>query len=582
MTGATHDESFTGTGAAILVESLCRAGVRTLFGVPGDTGVGLYDALYQATARITHILARDERHAATMADVYARRTNTVGVVEASSGGGAMYLVSGLGEPFAASVPMLVITSDIHHRSRGTAAITEVDQKMLFTAVTKWRAVVEDAADVPRLVTEALAAATSGRPGPVSLIFPEDVFEQQRTVSFPPTFTTTAITGTPHACTSVDTAHARQAAELLRNAVRPAIVAGGGVHLSAAWDALAELAEGAGIPVATTIHGNGAFSDASPWALGAVGANGAREYANAYLAAADVVLFIGTRANSTDTNGFTSPPRNVIAIHIDADAGRVGHNYPGGLALVGDAATVIAQLTEALPPGLAANRIAIREQIASARHTWDTASREAVALPEGTLHPREVVRAVHDAAGAGTVVLGDAGTATPNLTSYWEVAAAGRTVLLPRGHGPMGWAIPGAMGAACAEPGRTIVAMTTESSLAMACGELETAVRYQLPVIFVQFTNGSLGWIKMLQHLYMDGRYFGVDPGPIDAPAVARGMGMRAVRVDSLAQFTQEFAAALAAGGPHYIEVPVPDQITLTPPVAPWQATLAGTGGRPVY
>ena len=162
MTGATHDETFTGTGAAILVESLCRAGVHTLFGVPGDTGVGLYDALYRATARITHILARDERHAATMADVYARRTNTVGVVEASSGGGAMYLVSGLGEPFAASVPMLVITSDIHHRSRGTAAITEVDQEMLFTAVTKWRAVVEDAADVPRLVAEALAQANPAR------------------------------------------------------------------------------------------------------------------------------------------------------------------------------------------------------------------------------------------------------------------------------------------------------------------------------------------------------------------------------------------------------------------------------------
>lgn len=576
-------ETFAGTGAAILVESLCRAGVTMLFGVPGDTGVGLYDALHAARGRITHILARDERHAATMADVYARRTNTVGVTEASSGGGAMYLVSGLGEPYAASVPMLVITSDVHHRSRGTGAITEIDQEALFTAVTKWRAVVEDAGDLPRLVAEALTAATSGRPGPVSLIFPEDVFEQHRTVSFPPATATAAKdTATPRIRLPADAALVRQAADALRGAARPAIVAGGGVHLSAAWDTLAELAAGAGIPVATTIHGKGAFVDGSPWALGVVGANGAREYANGYLADADVVLFVGTRANSTDTNGFTSPPRTATVLHLDADAVRAGHNYPGSLVLVGDAATVLAQLTEALPPGLVATRGDLRDWIAAHRREWDAASHESATLPDGTLHPRDVVRAVRDAAGADCVVLGDAGTATPNLASYWEVAAAGRTVLLPRGHGPMGWAIPGAMGAAFAHPGRPVVAMTTEGSLAMACGELETAVRFRLPIVFVQFTNGSFGWIKMLQHLYMGERYFGVEPGPIDAPAVARGMGMRAVRVESLDAFTREFAAALATDGPCYIEVPVPDQITLTPPVAPWQATLAGMGGRPVY
>ncbi len=150
---------------------------------------------------------------------------------------------------------------------------------------------------------------------------------------------------------------------------PAIVAGGGVHLSAAWDALAELATSAGIPVATTIHGKGAFSDASPWALGVIGANGAREYANAYVTAADVVLFVGTRANSTDTNGFTSPPRSTKAMHIDADSARAAHNYPGGLALVGDAATVIAQLTEALPPGLASEHGPLRDEIAAARSRW---------------------------------------------------------------------------------------------------------------------------------------------------------------------------------------------------------------------
>lgn len=577
MAVQTADDTFEGTGAQILVEGLCRAGITTLFGVPGDTGIGLYDALYGASERIRHVLARDERHAATMADVYARRTNTVGVTEASSGGGAMYLVSGLGEPFAASVPLLAITSDIHRRSRGTAAITEIDQAQLFAAVTKWRAVVADAADLPRLLAEALDAATSGRPGPVALIVPEDVFEERRTVVFP-----RLTRATPRDRIPADTAAVRRAADTLRAAARPAIVAGGGVHLSSAWAVLAELAAGAGIPVATTIHGKGAFDEGSPWSLGVVGANGAREYANAYLADADVVLFVGTRANSTDTNGYTSPPRTATTLHIESDPGRAGHNYPGSLALTGDAATVLGQLTEALPPNQAAARADLREWIAAQRREWAARSWQPVALDAGLLHPRDVVRAVHDAAGADTVVVGDAGTATPNLASYWEIAAAGRTVLLPRGHGPMGWAIPGAIGACFAHPGRTVVAMTTEGSLAMACGELETAARFRLPIIFLQFTNGSFGWIKMLQHLYTERRYFGVEPGPIDATAVARGMGLRATRVESLAAFERAFADSLAAGEPCYIEVPVPDQIALTPPVAPWQATLAGTGGRPVY
>ncbi len=195
-TNSANGETFTGTGAAILVESLCRAGVRTLFGVPGDTGVGLYDALYRATDRIRHILARDERHAATMADVYARRTKRSGVIEASSGGGAMYLVSGLGEPYAASVPMLVITSDIHRRSRGTAAITEDGSGSIIHR--RYQVACGGGGcggDLPRLVTEALTAATSGRPGPVSLIFPEDVFEQHRTMTFP-TCQPTARPGAP--------------------------------------------------------------------------------------------------------------------------------------------------------------------------------------------------------------------------------------------------------------------------------------------------------------------------------------------------------------------------------------------------
>jgi len=157
--------SFEGTGANILVEALVRGGVSVLFGFPGDTGVALYDALGARQAEIRHVLARDERSAASMADAYARVSGRVGVVEASSGGGATFLVGGLGEPFAASVPMLVITSDIHRSSRGSSAITEIDQQKLFSAVTKAQWMVERADDIAEMVRSALDLAVSGRPGP---------------------------------------------------------------------------------------------------------------------------------------------------------------------------------------------------------------------------------------------------------------------------------------------------------------------------------------------------------------------------------------------------------------------------------
>ena len=146
---------------------------------------------------------------------------------------------------------------------------------------------------------------------------------------------------------------------------------------------------------------------------------------------------------------------------------------------------------------------------------------------------------------------------------------------------MGYAIPGAIGAAPACPGRTIVGLTTDGSLAMSCGELETACRLALPIVYVQFTNGSFGWIKMLQHLYLDRRYFGVDLGSVDAVAVARGFGLQAARAATLDEFRQVFRAYQLTARPGFIDVVVVDPTQVVPPVAPWQAALEGQGGRPV-
>jgi acetolactate synthase I/II/III large subunit len=194
----------------------------------------------------------------------------------------------------------------------------------------------------------------------------------------------------------------------------------------------------------------------------------------------------------------------------------------------------------------------------------------------------VVRAIHELVPPSTVLVADPGTPTPNVAACYTSQAAGRNVIVPRGHGAMGYAIPAAIGAALARPGELVVGITGDGSFAMSCGELETAARLGVSTVYVQFTNGSLGWIKMLQHLYLDRRYFGVDLGPTDAVAVARGFGLPAVRTNSLDEFVDAFTAFRSVGGPAFIDVPVPEEIQSVPPVAPWQAALAGRADRPVY
>lgn len=562
-------------GADVLVEGLVDAGVEHVFGLPGDTGVDLYDALARAAPAVRHVLCRDERHAAIMADAYARCRNRLGVIEVSSGGGVTYCVGGLGEPFAASVPILVITSDIHSGSRNSGALTELDQEKLFSSVTKWVRRVDRADDLAPLLREAIVAATSGRPAPVALIVPENVLGEETSIAAQPVGT-----GVPGRRPDADPMAVAATAAALSEAERPVIVAGGGVHFSGAYEELSRLAERVGAPVATTIQGKGAYPESHPWSLGVVGGNGGRPYANDYLADADFVLFVATRANATDTNSYECPPRSTAAAQIDIDAERAGRNYPDCIPLVGDARSALADLARAVQQRNH-RRSELLDTLDELRRVWrSTAS---PAPTDGLIHPLVILETLRATFGDDALIVADCGTPTPYLAAHWETTAAGRRLIMPRGHGAMGYAIPGAVGAAMANPGTRIVAITTDGSLAMACGEFESAVRLGLPITFVQLTNGSYGWIKMLQHLYYDQRYFGVDIGAVDAPKIAEGFGVPASRVDTREALQAVLEASINAAGPVFVEVTIPGMTVLEPPVASWTDALSGVDtARPVY
>ncbi len=571
-------------GAELLVDALVRHHIDTIFGFPGDTSIALYDVLSRRTDDVRHVLARDERHAGFMADAYTRTTRRIGACEASSGAGAVYLASGLAEAFASSIPLLAITTDNNRRSRRTAAISEIDQEQLFAACTKWRRTAVRTSDIPALIGEAVTVATQARPGPVVLILPEDVLEDTADPDIAAGMPASRaivpgqrVLAPPGA---VSTAVARLAA-----AQRPVVVAGGGAHLSGAEGELMRIAEPLAMPIATTIHGKGIVDEAHPLALGVVGSNGARDYANLWVAGSDLVLFVGTRANATDTLGFTVPARGGPQIvHIDTDAERAGRNYPGSLALVGDAKAVLEQLRAQVPLAPEPARAGRVVKLAAAREEWAQRSEnKPLTLAPGVLSPREVVQALHDVFGGDTWVVADAGTPTPYLSCYWEAAGDGWRVVIPRGHGPMGFAVPASIGIAAAQPGQRVLCLTTENSLAMSAGEWGTAKRLNFPVTYVVLDNTSMAWIKMIQHIYVGGRYFAVDPGPIDPVQLGLGMGVTGARAHSMDEFAALAKAAADQDGPSLIHVLVPEHMDALPPVPAWHAALSGqSASRPIH
>ncbi|MDE0048057.1 MAG: thiamine pyrophosphate-binding protein, partial [bacterium] len=252
-------------GAEALVRLLELHGVRHVFGLAGDTSLPFYDALARLAHGVEHVLARDERHAAYMADAYAKLTGRVGVCEGPSGGGATYILPGVVEAQESAIPLVAITSDVARSSRGRFTLTELDQEALFRPVTKWNAILEDGAALPRSVRRAFREAASGRPGAVHLSLPFDV--QQAPVPADEIRADARFAHRPGAPAVRET---ERAAEILSGAERPLAICGGGVLLSGAMDALGMLAERTGMAVATTVSGKGSLAETHPLSVGVVG------------------------------------------------------------------------------------------------------------------------------------------------------------------------------------------------------------------------------------------------------------------------------------------------------------------------
>jgi acetolactate synthase-1/2/3 large subunit len=557
------------TGAEAMVRMLEAHGVRHMFGLCGDTTLPFYDALARLDHGIGHFLTRDERHAAYMADGYARVTGRPGVCEGPSGGGATYILPGVVEANESSVPILAITSDVATGSRGRYPLTELDQPALFRPLTKWNASLDDAARLPAAVRAAFRAMTTGRPGAAHLAFPFDT--QKGEVPEAELWADPRHRAYPAERAAPDPKAIADAADVLTGASSAIAICGGGPVLSGAEAALARIARALDLPVATTVSGQGAIAETDPQALGVVGSNGGVPATRAAVDAADVVLFIGCRAGSVTTERWRSPPPGRTIIHIDSDPMVIGANYRTEVAICADARLAL----EALADEIAARgTMPGQNGRARAAAAWEAKLADFRPLAESRdrpIRPEAVIAALMDSLADDATIVADPGTPCPYVSAHYRWRRAGRQFITNRAHGALGYALAAAMGAHVGRPSVKTVALMGDGSFGFACGEFETLVRYDIPVTSVVFSNATYGWIKAGQNAGFGKRFYNVDFGRTDHAAVARAFGVRSWTVEDPADLRRVLAEAMAHDGPSLVDVISQPLHEAAAPVSEWVA-----------
>lgn len=556
------------TGAEAVVGMLKAHGVDTVFGLCGDTTLPLYDALARLDHGITHVLTRDERHAAYMADGYARVTGKPGICEGPSGGGATYILPGIVEANESSVAVLAITTDVATSSRGRYPLTELDQPTLFRPLTKWNASLDDPARLPAMIRAAFRAMTTGRPGAAHLVLPFDT--QKAKVDTEEIWADPRHQFFPAERAAPDPDAIAEAASLLCGARKAVAICGGGPVISSAFAPLRRLAELMDMPIATTVSGQGAIEETHPQALGVVGSNGGVPATRAVVDEADLILFIGCRAGSVTTERWRSPKPGRTVIHIDADPMVIGANYPTDVAICADARLAL----DALVAELETRQIALQGGGHRAAEAWETklaAYQPLASSAERPIRPEAVVGQLMAQLDEDAIVVADPGTPCPYFSAYYRWPTPRRQFITNRAHGALGYALAAAIGAHFGRPEVKTVAVMGDGSFGFCCGELETLVRYKLPITSIVFSNATFGWIKAGQDSGFGKRYYNVDFGRTDHAKVAEAFGVKAWRVEDPADLGAVLKQALNHDGPSLVDVISQPLHEAAAPVSEWVA-----------
>ncbi len=553
--------------AEALLAMLKKYDVEYVFGLPGETTLGLYHA-WEKFDEITHVMARDERHAVFMADGYARLSGKPGVCEGPSVG-ATHMIPGVVEALKSCVPLIVLTSDVPLHSEKHNMLTAFDQTALFENITKETLTATRGDEIPFLIQRAFRVATTGCPGPVHLRLPMDVIEEEISISLPPAqkpFSTY-----PGTRPAADRDSVAEAAKALASCERGVMVCGQGVLASRAWDEVAETAEYFGLAVGTTINGKGSIAENHPLSLGVTGSRGSSAFSNSFLEEADLVFFVGNSTDSVGTDGGTLPRAGSEArfVHLNLNERDLGNACGNGVLLHGDVKSTLRALLDTARQNRLVPSCDMRPVVAKRRGAF-SGKKRGENLPEGLLDPLQAVEAITTAMPPDTVIVADPGMSAVYPAAFWKVPAAGRRFVTNYAMGALGYGLPAALGASFALPEETTVLnMTGDGSFGFVTGELETAARLGRNVKIVLFNNKSYGWIRATNRFSYGGRNFATDFVEVDYVKLAESFGLQAYRAypkDSLHAVLPSF---FRTKGPALLELPVPPEDECIPPVPEW-------------
>ena len=559
-------------GAQVIIKMLEQYGVEYIFGVPGDTSIKLYEALYDSKSGIRHIMARDERSASFMADAYARLSHKPGICECPSGAGSLYTVPGVAEANASSIPLIAITSDTPLSGEGKQTITELDTKKLYESITKWASVVKGTNKIPEVLRRAFRIATTGKPGAVHLAFPQETLSGDFKEEFKTIYADKNCSVYPAFRTRGARVELEKLASYMVESKKLVIITGGGANHSQAGGTIQSIAEWMSAPVVSTISGQGIMPDDHPLAIGVIGDNGFHPHAHRAIEEADTLLYIGCKMGSVSTINWSMPSdkQDRKILQIDLNPEMLGNNFKNTLSVAGDAKLVVEDLgillkgkTSQKETSLWVNKLNRQRQ-----SFWEDAKKEFQAVSK-PLKPIRIIAELNRHLDKSTIVISDAGTPTPYITRYLKLAAKNSRFIIPRAYGGLGYAIPAVVGAHYACPDARLVGLFGDGSLGMSAGELETISRLNIPAVLIHFNNSTFGWIKALQKLHCSEKYFSVDFNANDPVKVAQGFGIKALSIETTDQLQKGLDIALKSKVPIFLDVKSEPESDDIPPVYSW-------------
>jgi acetolactate synthase-1/2/3 large subunit len=547
------------TGAKALIQALEKEGVDVVFGLPGGANLPIYDALVDANFR--HILVRHEQSAAHMADGYARIKRKAGVCFATSGPGATNIITGIATAYADSSPVVAVTGQVPLAMIGKDAFQETDIIGVANPCTKYSFQPRAASEIPEVVKKAVYIAESGRPGPVLVDIPKDVQQATADMKFPDLIKVRGYNPNVEA----DLSEMARAVELLFNAERPIIMAGGGVILSGAFSELQTLAELVKIPVVTTFKGKGAFPENHPLAMGPIGMHGHAE-ANKIILEADCIVAIGARFSDRSVGKFDEFGKGMSIIHMDIDPAEIGKNKSVDVALVGDVKSSLRTLVK-----MFSKKMIKRDSDSP----WLKRRKELIQYYAETLkdYPREItakksLKKLRELLPANAIVTTEVGQCQMWASLHFDVMAPG-TFFSSTGLGTMGFGFPASIGAKAARPDVPVVDIAGDGSFNMTENSLAVSVLDKLPVIVFLMNNYMLGMVAQWQRTFYNRRYSGVHQYRCpDYVKIADAYGAQGIRAESMHELEKAIKGALKSDVATVIDIPIDPEEDVYPFVAP--------------